>query len=252
MKYEQAFVDAVRATGGNNETRTLIVQGPGTDIDKTIQYFSSMPTDVVANRLMVEVHYYNPPQFSGVWENGTPFYFWGAANHIASGFYKSYNATWGEESDLSSQFNKMKNKFADKGIPVLLGEFGANWRSISNSAAQKKHDASIKLFNKLVVQNAINCGMVPMVWDINVANQNGTNGVMTVINRDNCSVFCTPALEGIMEGASSGKWTIATGIDAIKSETVNLPVKAYNLQGQLVTPNTKGIVIINGKKYFNR
>lgn len=68
MKYEQAFVDAVRATGGNNETRTLIVQGPSTDIDKTVNYFSAMPTDAVANRLMVEVHYYSPSQFTGVWE----------------------------------------------------------------------------------------------------------------------------------------------------------------------------------------
>ena len=252
LKYEQAFVDAVRATGGNNETRTLIVQGPSTDIDKTVNYFSAMPTDAVANRLMVEVHYYSPSQFTGVWENGKPFYFWGAANHVPSGSYKNYNSTWGEESYLSAQFNKMKAKFADKGIPVLLGEFGANWRSIVNTAAQKKHDASIKLFNKLVVQNAISCGMVPMVWDINVANQSGTAGIMTVINRGNRSVFCTPAMEGITEGASSGRWTIATGIDFVKSEATTMPVKAYNLQGQLVTPTTRGIVIINGKKYFNR
>ena len=121
--------------------------------------------------------------------------FWGAANHVPSGSYKNYNSTWGEESELSAQFNKMKAKFADKGIPVLLGEFGANWRSIGNTAAQKKHDASIKLFNKLVVQNAINCGMVPMVWDVNVANQSGTTGIMTVINLGYQLVFEFRAVE---------------------------------------------------------
>lgn len=252
LKYEQAFVDAVRATGGNNETRTLIVQGPGTDIDKTVDYFSAMPTDVVADRLMVEVHYYNPPQFSGVWENGKPFYFWGNGNHTPNGSYAQYNATWGEESYLSAQFKKMKNKFSDKGIPVLLGEFGANWRSISNTAAQKKHDASIKLFNKLVVETAINSGMVPMVWDINVPSQGGTTGVMTVINRGSQSVFCSPAMEGITEGASSGKWGIVSGINEIRNDDATMPIKAYNLQGQEVSPHAKGIVIINGKKFLNR
>ena len=33
MAYHQTFIDAVRATGGNNSSRTLIVQGPSTDIE---------------------------------------------------------------------------------------------------------------------------------------------------------------------------------------------------------------------------
>ena len=36
MHYYQTFIDAVRATGGNNETRTLIIQGLNTDIDKSV------------------------------------------------------------------------------------------------------------------------------------------------------------------------------------------------------------------------
>jgi len=36
LSYHQTFIDAVRATGGNNSSRTLIIQGPSTDIDKTI------------------------------------------------------------------------------------------------------------------------------------------------------------------------------------------------------------------------
>ena len=41
LKYEQTFVDAVRATGGKNAYRNLIVQGPSTDIDKTMQYMKA-------------------------------------------------------------------------------------------------------------------------------------------------------------------------------------------------------------------
>ncbi len=45
--YLQTFIDAVRATGGNNAVRNLIVQGPNTDIDMTHNLFGCMPTDVV-------------------------------------------------------------------------------------------------------------------------------------------------------------------------------------------------------------
>ncbi|MDE6458030.1 MAG: cellulase family glycosylhydrolase, partial [Muribaculum sp.] len=63
-KYEQAFIDAVRATGGNNATRTLVVQGPLTNIDATVDASYVMPVDAVADRLMVEVHFYDPYQFA--------------------------------------------------------------------------------------------------------------------------------------------------------------------------------------------
>lgn len=204
VKYEQAFIDAVRATGSNNEKRILIVQGPGTDIDRTAQYYKTMPTDIAEGRLMMEVHYYTPPQFTGVWENGNPFYFWGSDNQATDDTYKKFNSTSGEDAMLKL-FQKMKTNFADKGIPVILGEYGANWRNLGNEDAQNKHDASIKQFNKCVVLYAIECGIVPFVWDINVANQNGTDGIMTVINRGKQSIFCTPAMEGIKEGVAAGK-----------------------------------------------
>lgn len=205
VKYEQAFIDAVRATGGNNANRILVVQGPGTDIDRTVQYYNAMPTDVAEGKLMVEVHYYTPPQFTGVWENGNPFYFWGSDNLASDDTYKAHNSTTGE-ADMLKLFQKMKTKFYDNGIPVILGEYGANWRNLSNDEAQAKHDASIKLFNKCVVQYAVECGMVPFVWDINVANQQGTDGIMTVVNRANNSIFCQPAFDGITEGAAAAQW----------------------------------------------
>ena len=69
---------------------------------------------------------------------------WGAANHVSSGTYKKYNCTWGEEAYVREQMQMMKEAFVDKGYPVILGEYGANWREFSNSSIQKKHDASIR------------------------------------------------------------------------------------------------------------
>ncbi|MGN1422511.1 MAG: glycoside hydrolase family 5 protein, partial [Oscillospiraceae bacterium] len=49
----QSFVDAVRATGGRNKERVLIVSGYWTNIDKTTSSEFVMPTDTVSDRLMV-------------------------------------------------------------------------------------------------------------------------------------------------------------------------------------------------------
>ena len=82
--YHQTFIDAVRSTGGKNAYRTLVVQGPSTDIDKTNKLMLTLPTDKVASRMMVEVHYYTPWNFCGMEKDetwGKMFYYWGANYH---------------------------------------------------------------------------------------------------------------------------------------------------------------------------
>ena len=88
--------------------------------------------------------------------------------------------------------------------------------------------------------------MVPMTWDTNYRNQEGTKGCMTIVDRKNLTVYGTYALEGINEiyprpDESSIKSSAQTGN---KSEAI------YTLQGIRVdgVPATKGIYIVNGKK----
>ncbi len=66
MDYHQVFVDAVRATGGNNAERVLIVQGPSTNIEHTTNFMDHLPADQNDDRLMVEVHFYTPWNFWGM------------------------------------------------------------------------------------------------------------------------------------------------------------------------------------------
>lgn len=248
--YEQDFVDAVRATGGNNASRILVVQAPSTSIEHACNYLH-MPTDVIEGHIMVEVHYYTPPQFTGVWENNSPIYFWGTDNHVPSGTYTKYNATWGEEDYLYDQLKMMYDHYTSKGCPVILGEYGANWRNLGNAAVQKKHDASIKLFNHRICEYAINHGAVPFVWDINVANQNGTGGIMTIIDRNTLSVFCPPAMEGILEGTAEATWPSSSDIEQIEItepvEKQSSQLPTYNLWGQPTTDSQRGFVIREGK-----
>jgi endoglucanase len=61
--FNQTFASTVRATGGKNADRYLVVQGFNTNIDHTVN-FAVLPKDTVANRLMMEVHYYDPYNFT--------------------------------------------------------------------------------------------------------------------------------------------------------------------------------------------
>ena len=258
MTYEQAFIDAVRATGGNNASRTLVVQGPNTSIELSSQYVDmSKFEDTASKALMIEVHYYSPPQFTGVWEgpNGDePFYFWGAANHVPSGTYKKYNCTWGEEAYVREQFQMMKEAFVDKGYPVILGEYGANWREFSNNSIQKKHDASLWLFHKTINEEAIKRGIIPYVWDINNPNRYGTGGIMCIIDRSKPAVFDTNSLDGIISGAAAATWGgPATGINRVEvnqGDKSSAPV-IYDLQGRKVKNVRGGLYIIGGKLVYS-
>jgi endoglucanase len=72
LSYMQTFVTAVRATGGNNALRNLIVPAYKCDIRLAVKYYTP-PKDTVKNRLFCEVHYYEPWDFCG--ENGN-VYLW--------------------------------------------------------------------------------------------------------------------------------------------------------------------------------
>lgn len=195
LSYHQTFVDAVRATGGNNSSRTLIVQGPKTDIETTNNLMNTLPTDQIANRMMVEVHYYSPYQFC-LMDNdeswGNMFYYWGNGYHSTTN--TSRNATWGEESDVDAAFGLMKSKFADNGIPVILGEFAAKKRT--GIPEESLHIASREYYHKYIVQSAIDHGMVPVYWDHGQSE-------FALFNRSTGAVVDQGNLDAIMEGAAS-------------------------------------------------
>ena len=195
--YHQTFIDAVRSTGGKNAYRTLVVQGAATDIDKTNKLMLTLPTDKVAGRLMVEVHYYTPWNFCGMTKDeswGKMFYYWGANYHSTTD--TAHNATWGEEADLDKLFKSMKTQFVDAGIPVVLGEFGAVRRSSLMGSALTLHLASRAFFLKYVVQQAKINGLLPFYWDDGNMGVNGS----AIFNRTNNTVFDSQALNAMIQG----------------------------------------------------
>lgn len=104
----QTFVDVVRATGGNNATRFLLIAGYGTNIDQTCDDRFQMPKDTAVSKLMVSVHYYDPWSYCG------------ASSAVSA-------TKWGKVSDyeyLDQQLAKM-TKFTEAGYGVVIGEYGA-------------------------------------------------------------------------------------------------------------------------------
>ena len=124
FQYYQNWVNTVRATGGNNSTRWLVVQGPSTSLGYSTQWVTAMPTDP-ANHVMLECHFYDPFQFTQMTTDaswGNMFYFWGAAYHTTG--LASRNANWGEESNIDTALAQGQ-AFVQRGIPVLMGEWRA-------------------------------------------------------------------------------------------------------------------------------
>ncbi len=151
--YNQTFVNAVRATGGKNRTRWLVVQGYNTNIDDTVKVNATVPVDKAKGRLMMEVHYYSPYNFalndkSDIWQ-------WGAQATDPKA-----TETWANEGYVDAEFQKMKETFADKAVPVILGEY---------SAGLKPKFPGMKPFrnawDQYVTKSAFGHGMVPMFWD---------------------------------------------------------------------------------------
>lgn len=157
-RYEQAFVDAVRATGGNNQWRNLIVQGPSTNIDNTDRWME-LPEDPTSARLMVEVHHY-PYNFTLNEDPATCTYFWGEPYReygpVDEGYQEDYNI---------SQFAKMQARFVDRGIPVILGEYGVAYRTHPDPTLQSVCEESEGYYLGHVAREAKNHGLVPFLWD---------------------------------------------------------------------------------------
>ena len=200
-EYEQTFIEAVRATGGNNALRVLVVQGPNTNIDNFVAHnYMDKIHDSATDRLMVEVHFYDPYQFTDLSEDkdwGKYYLYWGK-NNKGGDADRTADAKYNEDY-VEAQMEKMKTHFFDKGYPVLIGEFGANQRLAIGKDAL--HDASVKDYYKAVVTSAINNGCVPVAWDTN-----GGLPSMTIFNRANTTVSNTNILESIQKAVKTAVW----------------------------------------------
>jgi endoglucanase len=187
LSYHQTFVNAVRSTGGRNTYRSLVIQGSHLYLNA-----SMFPTDPTSDRMMYEEHNYTPSQFTFLGEDvswGNMVYYWGEGHH--STIEPDRNPTYGEEDAHIEFFQKMKSEFIDKGIPVLMGEYGA-YRRNNNQYVPKDletHNDAVDYWITFVTSQAVAHGVVPFWWD--------TGGAL---DRANYTVKDQRTIDAIMAG----------------------------------------------------
>lgn len=191
--YYEAFITSVRSAGGNNDTRTLIVQAPRTEMDNAPMLSQNWPTDPAGDGyMMAEVHYY-PYQYSLMTADedwGKQFYYYtglhsttDTEHNMGWNVYSNSidNSALGTPNQIKKAFGELKTMFCDKGIPVIIGELGAIKRTgqITDAANLKLHLQGRALFYGEVAKNAKANGIVPYVWDTGAED----DGNMTIITR---------------------------------------------------------------------
>ena len=160
--YNQTFVDAVRATGGNNAKRHLIVQtyvcNPWFGIDNGN---FKIPTDHDGNGnnyMSVEFHYYQPWSYAGYPDTGDRYDYWGDA-------YKDAGKTPADnEKTMRDFFDRVKNTWSSQGLGIVIGEWGVTNRD--NSNPEKVHE-NMKYYCNFLTKEAHDRGFSTFVWDNN-------------------------------------------------------------------------------------
>lgn len=135
----QAFVETVRGTGGNNAKRFLLIAGYNTDIEHTLDERFVMPKDSIENRLLISVHYYTPWGYTG----GPSISRWGSV------------AEYEQMNDLLSRMSK----FTNAGYGVVLGEY------MVHEAADGSVKENAEDFTNNFLDNADLHGYAPVLWD---------------------------------------------------------------------------------------
>ena len=146
----QTFVDIVRATGGNNAKRFLLIAGYDTDITKTCDARYQMPKDTIESHLMVSVHYYSPYGYCDISDPSNSLYI----------------ASWGSDEEvktLKADLKNMKLRFVDNGYPVIIGEY--NVCDTKNSDGTYTRKTGRDIFIKNVCEYSLANGMCPVLWD---------------------------------------------------------------------------------------
>ena len=235
----QAAVDVIRSSGGNNAERCIMVPGYCASIDGCSVSSFKLPTDTASNRLMVSLHAYTPYDFALNASGTTTF-----------------------SDDLKSQVDYVadtaKSKFIDNGIPVIIGETGAS----------NKYNASERIkwadyyFGKMSA-----AGIPCVLWDNNVYSGSGNTGeqhghldrstlqwydknfVDTMIKyypADDEPAVSVPSVEGLSvsartENSITVKWDKLASVDGYLFEySVNGQWKQKELGASVVTMKVTG------------
>lgn len=169
--FNQTSLDAIRATGGNNAQRCVMVPGYAASIDGATADDFELPTDSATDRLIVSVHAYTPYNFA---LNGSG----------TSTFSDSL------KKDIDSLFTSINTKFLSKGIPVIIGEMGASNKSNSDDRVKW-----VEYYLTKAKQYVVPC----LLWDNNVYEGKNKGECHGHLNRSTLTWYEDSFIQAIMD-----------------------------------------------------
>jgi len=171
-RLNQAFVDTVRATGGNNADRYLMVPGYAASADGCRCEYFTLPTDTVENHIIVSVHAYTPYPFA-----------------LEMPGVKTFDAETQESmNDIVYFMNQLHTRYISQGVPVIIGEFGA----LSKNNLQDRVD-----FTAYYVANATARGIPCFWWDNHAFKGNGE--LFGLLDRVNLTIPYPEIVDALMQ-----------------------------------------------------
>ena len=128
--YNADFVATVRSTGGNNAHRNLILNTYGASCTPEALAAFKLPEDPAENHLLAEVHSYAPYHFA--FETDTPKTVFDASC----------------ESEVRSIIENINTYLVSRGVPCVLGEFGADTHNRADAELAKQATCYVSAASK--------------------------------------------------------------------------------------------------------
>lgn len=168
-KLNAAALNTIRKSGGNNASRFVLMPTYAANADASTLAGCVMPDDP---HIIAEIHSYSPYNFA-----------------LNTG--EGATAVWNETTDgrqITDVMDRVKAKFIDNGIPVIIDEFGAMNRDNEDARAE---------WAKFYL-NAANVRGIPCVWwDNNAFNSSGEN--FGLLDRSSCTFAYEKLLAAMIE-----------------------------------------------------
>ena len=211
----QTAVDAIRAVGGKNTDRCIMVPGYGASIDGCTTSTFKLPDDSTPNRLIVSVHAYTPYNFA-LNANGTAEF----TNDL--------------KNEVDYLYSTIKSHFIDKGVPAIIGE---------TSASNKNNAAERVKWAQYYMGKSAEYGVPCMLWDNNAFNGSDKGECHGHLNRSTLGWYDKAFVDAVIkygkqsESPESGLSTVKvfkvkskTNISANLQWDKNTSASGYELQ----------------------
>ena len=181
-RLNQAFVDTVRSSGGQNAGRYLLVPGYCAAPDWALIKEFKLPEDTVPDRIMVEVHAYTPYNY--------------ALNKADPDSRFDLEKDAGKKKEIADFMTRLYNRYIRQGIPVVIDEFGAMRKNTGDLQDRVN-------FTAYYAASASARGITCAVWDN--SNLNDSGEVFCLIDRNRVEWVYPEIAQALVENALFGR-----------------------------------------------